>query len=326
MITTQIKKEIFAIRGEEEFNRLALALYQYQKEKVPVYRQFLKLAHHDDLVVTHYTQIPCLPVTLFKNHVVTDCEHLPDVFFRSSGTEGSQRSTHYIADPDLYRDSILRTFRFFYDDPSSYTFLGLLPSYLEKGDASLVFMVEYLMKLSGRDGSGFYLQNHQQLYDRLRQDDGPCFLFGVTYALLDFFESYPMHLPDLILMETGGMKGRRREMIREEVHKILMKNSGASTIHSEYGMTELLSQAYSHGNGKFKSPPWMRVMIRDLYDPYGTPVTDTTGIIHIIDLANVHSCAFLTTQDIGRATTDGSFEVLGRMDQSEWRGCNLMVQ
>lgn len=326
MTTGQIKKEIFEINGEEDFNRIALALFHYQKEKVPVYRQFLKLTHRDESPVTHYSQIPCLPVTLFKNHVVTDSEQLPAVFFRSSGTEGSQRSTHYIADPDLYRDSILCSFRLFYGDPSSFTFLALLPSYLEKGDASLIFMVEYLMKLSGRDSSGFFLQNHQQLYDRMRKNDGPIFLIGVTYALLDFFESYPMHIPDLVLMETGGMKGRRKEMIREEVHKILMKNSGTTTIHSEYGMTELLSQAYSHGDGKFRSPPWMRVMIRDLYDPFGTPVTESTGIIHIIDLANIHSCAFLTTQDVGRATNDGFFEVLGRMDQSEWRGCNLMVQ
>ena len=312
---------------ERQFEELALRLFRYQANRVPAYGEFIRLLGISPDSVDALSSIPFMPVEFFKSHKVHDSISDPILRFESSRTTGASPSIHYITDPGIYEDSFVESFRLFYGNPSEYRILALLPGYLERGNSSLVYMVDRLISKAAPD-SGFYLDRLDELAEeliRMQDMQRPCLLIGVTYALMDLFEKHPMNLPDLLIMETGGMKGVRRELVRTELHQVLKSFSGVSNIHSEYGMTELLSQAYSCAEGVFKSPPWMRVFARSIHDPLGDFVSDGSGLANIVDLANVHSCAFLATKDLTRVNIDGSFEILGRMDDSDIRGCNLMV-
>ncbi len=318
--------------SREDFVELVLKVFEFQAVNNPVYADYLRFLRVDFRDVNSIDKIPFLPIEFFKTHrIITRYYDLPDdrfLRFRSSGTTGMTRSTHYIYIPELYEKAFLSAFEMFYGSVKDYVILALLPSYLERGDSSLVYMVNRLIDLSASDDSGFYLYNHEDLYQKLlllRDSGKKTVLFGVSFALLDFAEKYTLDFPDLIVIETGGMKGRKKEMVRDELHGILKEAFGVPAIHSEYGMTELLSQAYSHGEGRFFSPPWMQVIIRDMNDPFEFLPSGRSGGINIIDLANVYSCAFIETKDIGRVNKDGSFEVLGRFDNSDLRGCNLMI-
>ncbi len=317
---------------EEEFEQLALEIFRFQARENPVYSQYVKYLGIKPGDVDSIEQIPFLPIEFFKNHrVITRYYDQPDekfVKFRSSGTTGMQRSTHFIYNIHGYERSFFTGFEYFYGTPGQYAILALLPSYLERGDSSLVYMAGKLIDATKNPYSGFYLYNYGQLYqtlERLKKTNQKTILLGVSFALLDFVEYKKIDFPGLIVMETGGMKGRKREMVRQELHDILCRGFGVEKIHSEYGMTELLSQAYSQGNGKFRTPPWMKILIRDTNDPFSYVEQGRTGGINVIDLANVYSCAFIETKDLGRINADGSFEVLGRFDNSDLRGCNLMV-
>jgi len=273
-------------------------------------------------------QLPFLPVEFFKKHRISCYPEKYELEFTSSSTSGIIPGKHFIHKSEIYNQSILNGFTHFFGNPEKFNILALLPSYLDRKDASLVYMVSQLINKSSGSKNRFYLHDYKKLIDNihsLRNSGREILLLGVTFALLDLAEQFPEDLSDIIIMETGGMKGKRKEMVREEVHSILCKAFGVSKIHSEYGMTELLSQAYSKGNGLFKSPPWMKVLIRDMNDPLSFVSIQETGGINIIDLANLYSCAFIATQDLGKLHTDGSFEVLGRFDHSDIRGCNLMV-
>lgn len=279
-------------------------------------------------------EIPFLPISFFKTHRVQTL--LPGTqetqkVFESSGTTGEQSSKHYVNDISLYEESFLTAFEMFYGAPSQYLILGLLPGYLERQNSSLVYMVQGLMDKSGHEKAGFFLYNHAQLFDLLQQANAvgqKVLLIGVTFSLLDFAEKYTMNMRHTIVMETGGMKGRKAELTRDEVHAFLQERLGVETIHTEYSMTELLSQAYSSAGGKLVCPPWMKVVMREQNDPFALtarPRTKVGGLINVIDLANIYSCAFIATDDVGRLYYDGSFEVLGRSDQSDLRGCSLLV-
>ena len=274
-------------------------------------------------------EIPFLPVEFFKKHKVVTGKYKAELIFESSGTTGENTSKHYICDLNLYKRSFTNTFRLFYGDPSGYCILALLPSYLERGNSSLVYMANELIRLSGHPDSGFYLDNLDELVKRIRDLEASgqrVLLLGVSFALADMAEKFQLDLRNTIVMETGGMKGKRKEITREELHGSLKKGFGIPAVHSEYGMTELLSQAYSKNHGIFRCPPWMRVMIRDPYDPLSALSRDSSGGINIIDLANILSCSFIVTQDIGKLNAGGGFEVIGRFDHSHIRGCNLMVE
>jgi hypothetical protein len=277
--------------------------------------------------IRQISQIPFLPISFFKTHHVASGDFIPEIVFESSGTTGSVNSKHNVKYRDIYKQSFINGFKHFYGDPGEWCIIGLLPSYLERSGSSLVMMVEELVRLSGHKRSGFYLYDFEKLAEVLRELEAnkqKTLLIGVTFALLDFAEQFPMQLEYATVMETGGMKGRRKELLREEVHQLLQQGLGVLIIHSEYGMTELLSQAYSVGKGVFKTVPWMRVLVRDEDDPLLIKEKGR-GLINVIDLANVHSCSFIATDDVGRVYEDGSFEVLGRMDNSDVRGCSLMV-
>lgn len=330
---------IFSICSDEEFNRLALEVFRYQAAGNPVYTRYLELIGRDPDTVKLPEDIPFMPIEFFREHrVLTDLpESVKDrpgpegdfKVFESSGTTSERASRHYVADTGIYRESFTRGFKMFYGEPTDYTILALLPSYLERENSSLVYMAEHLIRLSGQRDSGFYLDNLDELNARLQQlekDGRKTLLLGVSFALADLAENYPVKLQHTTVMETGGMKGRRIEMTREELHGLLTHGFGVSDVHSEYGMTELLSQAYSSGNGIFFTPPWMKIYLRDPYDPFSSIERNSSGGINIIDLANLHSCSFIATQDIGRYTSNGGFTVLGRFDNSEIRGCNLMVE
>lgn len=321
---------IFTINSAADFAHCALAVFRYQAEHNPVYREYLSYLKTEVTAVTCVEEIPHLPIQLYKTHkVLTNPDGLPvDTCFYSSGTTGQQRSVHQVVDPKLYRESLLEGFKRAYGNPEEYAFLGLLPSYLENKNASLIYMVKELMKASNGNHNGFFLDNFGDLDLTIRlleQENKPYILFGVSYALIDFAEAYQPHIQSGIVMETGGMKGRRKEMTKAELHELLRKRLQVPEIHSEYGMTELLSQAYSKGNGTFIAPPWMRIAIRDPYDPFTYLNDGRSGGINVIDLANVYSCAFIETQDLGKVNADGAFEVMGRFDQAELRGCNLLV-
>jgi len=323
-----LKQDIFRISDDESFLSAATQIYRHQMTHVNAYRKFIELLQLGESAIKHYSEFPFLPITAFRNHMITDQKITPEKYFISSGTTSMSRSRHYIHDTGIYEHSIVSGFEQVFGNPEQYAFLALLPSYLEQGDSSLVYMMNTLMQAGGHPMNGFYLNNHAELrnnIEQLKKQETKIFLVGVTFALLDFFENNRYDDSQLIIVETGGMKGRRKEMIREEVHEILIRASGTEKIHSEYGMTELLSQAWSTGNGVFQTPPWMKVMITDMHNPGRMTENGQTGIINVIDLANVHSCSFITTQDIGRKLSENTFEVLGRMDSSEWRGCNLMV-
>ncbi|MDZ7742626.1 MAG: acyl transferase [Bacteroidota bacterium] len=321
-------RQIFSISSEQEFNEFALEIFRFQFARNHIYRQYCELIKCESGSIRHYSNIPFLPIEFFKNHRISSTPGKAELEFKSSGTTFSAPSTHHVLRKEIYMESLLKGFELFYGKPEEYCILALLPSYLERDNSSLVFMVNELIKRSGDRNSGFYLHNLEELHLQLRkQKEKPSktLLIGVTFALLELAEKYPISFPDLIMMETGGMKGRRKEMIREELHAFLQKAFGLDGVHSEYGMTELLSQAYAVKDGFFRTPPWMKVLVRDVNDPLSLETRDRSGGINIIDLANLHSCSFIATQDLGRRHADGSFEVLGRFDNSDVRGCNLMV-
>ncbi|HMI05919.1 MAG TPA: hypothetical protein VK528_00120 [Flavobacterium sp.] len=320
--------EIFAISGQKQFEKAALKVFRFQYENNAVYREFCEFLKVEKQSVKSLQQIPFLPIQFFKSHEVVTGNNPVQEIFTSSGTTGSINSRHLVTDVSLYEESYRKGFSQFYGDIENYVVLALLPSYLERNGSSLIYMVEDLIKLTNNPDSGFYLHNHDELIAKLTALDNAgqnVILIGVTYALLDLIEKQAFRLQNTIIMETGGMKGRRKEMIREELHAQLCEGFGVSAIHSEYGMTELLSQAYSLGNGVFECPNWMQILIRDTEDALTYVDEGKTGGINVIDLANINSCSFIATQDLGRKTTNNSFEVLGRFDNSDIRGCNLMV-
>jgi hypothetical protein len=318
----------FNIAGTRDFHPLALEIFRQQYRNNPVYREFCSHLGKHETTVKQFNDIPFLPIEFFKSRKVICGSPVSTIQFTSSGTTGSNLSRHFVSDISIYEQSYLRAFEIFYGPVTDYCILALLPSYLEREGSSLIYMVRDLIIRSGRTESGFYLHNFEDLKDALLQlKEKRCkvLLIGVSYALLDFVHHFRLSLDNTIIMETGGMKGRKKELVREELHGILKERFGVSAIHSEYGMTELLSQAYSKGDGMFKGPPWMRIFIRDAEDPFTPQIAGRTGGVNIVDLANINSCSFIATQDLGKIHPDGHFEILGRFDNSDIRGCNLMV-
>ncbi len=320
--------KIFEIKTSSQFNKIALEIFNFQYDNNPIYQKFCSYLGKSRTDVNAIEDIPYLPIEFFKSQRVITKNQKPQIVFESSGTTGQLVSKHYVAKLAIYVKSYLKTFEHFYGNIEDYCVLALLPSYMEREGSSLIYMVKDLIKKSGNPKSGFYLDNNADLLKTLAsldQSAGKNILIGVSYALLDFSENHSMKLKNTIIMETGGMKGRRTEMVRDELHRMLKNSFSLDAIHSEYGMTELLSQAYSKANGVFNCPPWMSVSIRETEDPLTTEPFGKIGGINIIDLANIYSCSFIATQDLGRVYKDGSFEVLGRFDHSDVRGCNLMV-
>ena len=327
---TDIRKRIFNIHNENDFLETALELFKYQYDNNIVYQAFIKaLGKTPDLINT-LENIPFLPVEFFRNHNVVTGDFPPEKIFQSSGTTGVIPGKHYVYDLSLYEESFIKTFNLFYGDPKGYLIIALLPSYIERDGSSLVYMADKLIKLSLNPNSGFYKANDENLIEKikkLKSNNQKILLLGVSFALLDLAEKFTSDLSGVIVMETGGMKGRRKELIRSELHAVLKEKFNVPAIHSEYGMTELMSQAYSKRDGIFYSPPWMKVLLRDPQDPLSIySLTNRTGGINIIDLANINSCSFISTGDLGRTHADGGFEVLGRFDNSDVRGCNLMAE
>ena len=321
-------RRIFNISNAEEFDALALDVFRFQHKNNKVYRDFCDHLKKSPNHVTNHLEIPFLPISFFKSHEVITGQREPQTIFTSSGTTQSITSKHLVTDLSLYEESFQNTFQLFYGNPEELCILALLPSYLEREGSSLIYMVKNLIERSKHPSSGFYLHNLDELRQKLKtlqQQNTKTLLIGVSFALLDLAEQFPTSLQNTIVMETGGMKGRRKELIREELHNILKEGLGVSHIHSEYGMTELLSQGYSKGNGIFEPPPWMKIITRDTEDPLTIQPNGKTGGINVIDLANLYSCSFIATQDLGKTHQDGTFEVLGRFDDSDIRGCNLMV-
>lgn len=316
------------IQSDAEFNAEALALFHWQRENVEVYRRFLDYTGRNADEILSWKDIPCLPVSAFKTHSVLASGMQATITFSSSTTSGDKPSLHHLPIVELYNESFLEGFRRIYGDPQAYCILALLPSYLERSGSSLVYMAEALIQKSTDKRSGFFLDQWEELHrilNELKSENRKTILLGVTFALLDFAQQYPVHFPELIVMETGGMKGRRKELVRAEVHAALVSAFGIPSVHAEYGMTELLSQAYAVEEGQFVSPPWMRIRVMDATDPFTELEPGRSGRIVVADLANRYSCAFIATDDIGRMHADGTFEVLGRLDYSDVRGCNLMV-
>jgi polyhydroxyalkanoate synthesis regulator protein len=318
-------ENIFQVTNEN-FENLALSIFKLQFEQIEVYQEYCKIMGKSPDSVQSLSDIPFLPIDIFKTHDVISKSAIPELIFESSATTGQTTSKHQIIDVSIYEISFLKTFKMFYGAPDEYIFLALLPSYLERNNSSLVYMTDRLIKESKNTQSGFFMNNFEELNNQIqlsKNSEKKIFLIGVTYALLDFSEQYPQDLSNATVMETGGMKGRRKEMVRDEIHTFLKNKLKVEKVHSEYGMTELLSQAYSKGDGIFSCPPWMKVFIRDSYDP--TQFSETgSGGINVIDLANINSCSFIATGDLGRKTNKDSFEVLGRLQDAEVRGCNLM--
>lgn len=319
---------IFNIKSTSDFNAMALDIFKFQFKNNRIYRSFCDLLYKHPSEVRTIEDIPFLPIQFFKSHRIVSSTLDSEIIFSSSGTTGSITSKHHVVDTNLYKKSYLKGFEYFYNNIENYAILALLPSYLEREDSSLIYMVDDLIQKSKHPKSGFYLNNLEALNKtilELENAQQKTLLIGVSFALLDLVESFNFDLKHTTIMETGGMKGRRKELIREELHQILNQGFGTKHIHSEYGMTELLSQAYSKGNGVFKTPPWMQVLIRDTEDPLTVLPNGKTGGLNVIDLANINSCAFIATQDLGKLHQDNTFEVLGRFDNSDIRGCNLMV-
>jgi hypothetical protein len=310
-----------------KFKEQCIQLFHFQYEHNAIYKQYVDLLGLDLSELNSLDEIPFIPIQFFKLHKITTGDDHIDKIFKSSGTGGS-RSKHYVKDINIYKRACFKGFEFFYGPPGNYCFLALLPSYLENESSSLIYMVDHFITASKYSDSGYYLYDHQSLINKLSDLEKhkiPVILIGVSFALADLAAKYELNLKHTTIMETGGMKGRRKEITRMELHELLCSSFHQETIHSEYGMSELLSQAYSKGRGIFYPPPWMKIFIRDMYDPFNYLPPGKTGGINIIDLANVFSCAFIETQDLGRLNNDGSFEVLGRFDESDIRGCNLMI-
>jgi phenylacetate-coenzyme A ligase PaaK-like adenylate-forming protein len=320
--------DIFSISSQKQFEKIALKVFRLQYDNNAVYRTFCEHLKVDKQDIKLVSQIPFLPIQFFKSHDIVTGNHTIQATFTSSGTTGSATSRHLVTDLSLYESSYYQAFCQFYGNIEDYVILALLPSYLEREGSSLIYMVNDLIAKTNNTDSGFYLNNYDEIIQKLiaLEDSGQnVILIGVTYALLDLLEKQKFQLQNTIIMETGGMKGKRKELIREELHKILCDGFGVASIHSEYGMTELLSQAYSLGNGVFECPPWMQILIRDTEDALQYVADGKTGGINVIDLANINSCSFISTQDLGKINPNATFEVLGRFDNSDIRGCNLMV-
>jgi len=320
--------EILTIDCNKEFEDKALEIFKFQAYNNAIYNEYIFLRKIDIEKVKSIKEIPFLPIGFFKKFKITSSDKHPDEVFASSGTTDNTASLHYVVDASVYKKSLKRCFEYFYGTPKNYCFLALLPHYLERQGSSLVYMVNELMRLSNHPENGFYLNNFNALKEKIEYLDNmnvQTVIFGVSFALLDFARKFKLNLKNAIIMETGGMKGRQKEITRNELHNELKKGLGTKKIHSEYSMTELLSQAYSKGNGIFYTPPWMKILIRDIYDPFSYVEAGKNGGINIIDLANVYSVSFIETRDIGKLTKTGGFEVLGRFDESDIRGCNLLV-
>jgi len=322
----EIEDKIFTVEPAD-FEQLALEIFQFQYNNNAIYQHYVNALSIVGSNVRSVAQIPFLPIRFFKTVDIKSTQFEPEAVFESSGTTQTINSRHYVKDLNIYRRSFLKAWEQFYGPVEDWCVIGLLPAYLERQNSSLVVMVNEMIKLSRHADSGFYLYEHDklaQVLQTLEKQGQKTILIGVTFALLDFAEQYPMPLQHTVIMETGGMKGRRREMTREEVHMLLTTAFQTHAIHSEYGMTELLSQAYSYGNGIFNCPPWMKVLVRQDDDPLDVRLTGS-GVLNVIDLANMYSCSFIATDDVGTVMPDSSFEVLGRMDTSDIRGCNLLI-
>lgn len=331
----EIRKQLFQLDStsktyETDFNCLALEVFKFQANNNIVYRDYLMKLRVNPQSISHYLQIPCLPIEFFKTkEVVCGSINSNSTCFTSSGTMGQITSKHYVNDISLYEDSFIKGFELFYGNPADYCILALLPNYLERTGSSLVYMFDKLINISQQPQSGFYLHNIDELVDTiktLKHQKQKTLLLGVTYALLDLAERQVELGDNFIVMETGGMKGRRKEMIKEELHTLLKNNLKIDSIHSEYGMTELLSQGYSKADGIFECSPWMKVLTRDVNDPFYYLDNQKNGGINVIDLANLYSCSFIETKDLGKKHSNGTFEIIGRFDNSDIRGCNLMIQ
>ena len=323
-----IKNSIFNIQSETDFKAVALEVFKFQFEHNSVYRSFCDLLYKHPSDIHTIEQIPFLPIEFFKTRTIVSTNQAAEATFTSSGTTGSIVSKHHVCDLEIYKQSFRNGFQSFYGNIEDYTVLALLPSYLERGGSSLVYMANDMIAQSKQAESGFYLHDLEALKNtllKLEAKGKKTLLIGVSYALLDLIEAHSFELKHTIVMETGGMKGQRKELVKSELHALLKKGFGVDTIHSEYGMTELLSQAYSNGKGLFETPPWMKILTRDPEDALTIQPIGKSGGVNIIDLANINSCAFIATQDLGKIKPDGRFEVLGRFDQSDIRGCNLMV-
>lgn len=312
------------------FSDIALEVFQYQATHNPVYKHYLQVRRVDVNSVKSVHEIPFLPIEFFKSHSIVTGSWVPAGYFESSGTTGSSTSRHFYPDNTFYAEHALRNFELFFGNIKQYHLFALLPSYLERKNSSLVTMMNHLIKQSNSSLSGFYLYNTDEMLKQIRlaeeMNDRKIMVWGVTFALLDLAEVLNPDLSHCLIIETGGMKGRREEITRESLHERLMQSFGVSKIYSEYGMTEIFSQAYTQGGMRFYPPPWMRVFIRDIYDPFTLLEEGKAGGINIIDLGNIHSIAFIETADLGRLYSDGSFEILGRLDNTDVRGCNLMVE
>jgi len=326
----KLRRRIFKIENAKEFNAIALDVFKYQSVNNNIYKEYITALDIIPDSIKSPEEIPFLPISFFKDHKVVTGTNISQIVFESSGTSGINTSRHYVSDQSIYEESFLNGFRCFYGEPADYLITALLPSYTERENSSLIFMMNNLIKRSKYAESGFFNDDPVKLIvilGKAKKDGIKGILLGVSFALLDLAEKYKPDLSDIIIIETGGMKGRRKEITRQELHNVLISGLNTDTIHSEYGMTELLSQAWSKGNGLFYCPPWMKVFIRDPQDPltifnkYGM-----TGGINIIDLANINSCSFLSVNDLGKLHEDGGFEVLGRFDSSDIRGCNLLVE
>lgn len=322
------KINIFNFHSNDEFEKMALGLFQFQAKNNLVYKEFLGHLKIDVQSVKNISEIPFLPIQFFKSQKVVSSEKTIQRTFLSSGTTGNEQSKHFVADLSVYEESFTKGFGHFYGSVENYAVLALLPSYLEREGSSLIYMANDFIKNSKNEKSGFYLNNLEELAKNLvdlDKNNEKVLLIGVSFALLDLVEKHKFNLNNTIVMETGGMKGRRKELIREELHQILREGFGVENIHSEYGMTELLSQAYSKGNGIFECPPWMKILTRDTEDALTVLPEGKSGGINVIDFANINSCSFIATQDLGKTYSNGTFEVIGRFDNSDIRGCNLMV-
>lgn len=328
---SEVKNRIFSC-GDDDFNQLAIEIFLFQYHFNKTYRSYCDALHINPEEIKKISDIPFLPIQFFKSKEIVSTTFTPETIFESSGTTGSVKSRHIIKELKIYEESFLRTFELFYGAPENYCIIGLLPSYLERENSSLVYMVNRLIENSRHHKSGFYLNDFNQLHETLLENERnqkQTLLIGVSFALLDFAEQYPMQLKHTIVMETGGMKGRKKEMIRSAVHETLQSKLGTENIHSEYGMTELLSQAYSKKEGLFFSPPWLKVLIRAEDDPFDIKDKNenkiVSGAVNIIDLANLYSCSFIATDDTGKLHPNGSFEITGRLDNSDIRGCSLLA-
>jgi phenylacetate-coenzyme A ligase PaaK-like adenylate-forming protein len=321
-------KKIFNCASAVDFSLLAIELFHYQYSHCNIYQAYTDGLMVDINSVDTIEKIPFLPIQFFKQHLILSSDKDPKICFESSATTGANVSKHYVCSPEIYTESFTRGFKAAFGDPSEIAMLALLPSYLERSGSSLVYMADHLIHLSKYKESGFFLSNFEELYQtliRLSEQKTKTMLIGVTFGLLDFIEKYPLNFPELMVLETGGMKGRREEITRLQLHELLCNGFGVAKVYSEYGMTELLSQAYTQGGMRFSCPSWMKVLIRETNDPLEISLQGKNGGLNIIDLANIESCAFIATQDLGTVYADGSFEVLGRFDDSDIRGCNLMI-